>query len=165
MLGPIAVGMSMIPGFENSLQNWIAKFININLYTFVAFIIINIGQQMIQAAYDMQIDRLTAIIGGEVSEANQALMVNFVSSLGFIESVGFTVVAYTVCGIAMFLVPTIADSIVSAGGAGIMSKAKSAASKAAGNVASAGKVVVAGVASGGPAAAKVAATEIGKKMR
>jgi hypothetical protein len=44
-LGPIAVGMSLIPGFESSLQNWISKFININLYTFVAYTIINIGQQ------------------------------------------------------------------------------------------------------------------------
>jgi hypothetical protein len=33
ILGPIAIGMALIPGFENSLYSWVSKFININLYT------------------------------------------------------------------------------------------------------------------------------------
>ena len=57
VLGPIAIGMALIPGFESSLTSWVSKFININLYTFVAFTIINIGQQLIISAYTMEIDR------------------------------------------------------------------------------------------------------------
>jgi hypothetical protein len=34
-LGPIAVGISIIPGFESAMTNWVSKFINVNLYTFV----------------------------------------------------------------------------------------------------------------------------------
>jgi hypothetical protein len=29
ILGPIAIGMALIPGFENSLYSWVSKFINI----------------------------------------------------------------------------------------------------------------------------------------
>ena len=61
ILGPIAVGMALVPGFENSLYSWVSKFININLYTFVAYTIINIGQQLIASGYTMEIERYDAL--------------------------------------------------------------------------------------------------------
>jgi hypothetical protein len=58
-LGPIAIGMALIPGFENSLYSWVSKFININLYTFVAYTIINIGQQLIASGYKWKLSGMT----------------------------------------------------------------------------------------------------------
>lgn len=127
ILGPIAVGMSLIPGFENSMNNWIAKFININLYTFVAYTIINIGQQLIVAGYQMEIDRYTQLVDdGGVADFDSIAL--FVSHYGFIHSIGFTIVAYVVTGIGILMTPSIADAVVSAGGAGLMSKAKAGGS-------------------------------------
>lgn len=128
ILGPIAVGMALIPGFENSLYSWISKFININLYTFVAYTIINIGQQLIASGYEMEIERYDTLISNGTITNLDALMV-YVSNSGMIYNQLFTCVAYVVTGIGVLMTPTIADSIVSAGGAGAMTKMKSAAGK------------------------------------
>ncbi|MDG4650865.1 hypothetical protein [Chryseobacterium arthrosphaerae] len=152
ILGPIAVGMALVPGFENSLYSWVSKFININLYTFVAYTIINIGQQLIASGYTMEIERYdTLLTNGTVTNLD-ALMV-YVSNSGMIYNQLFTCVAYIVTGTGVLMTPTIADSIVSAGGAGAMTKMKNAAGK----VASTAKTAVMAVKKGGGSAGKTAA--------
>lgn len=123
-LGPIAIGMSLIPGFENSLNSWIAKFININLYSFIAYQIINIGQLMIMGAYEMEIERMSEIVNSDGVPTSLTQITLFVTQSGFITTTMFTAVAYLVTAVAILMTPSIADSIVSAGGAGIMSKGK-----------------------------------------
>ena len=128
VLGPIAVGMALIPGFESSLTSWVSKFININLYSFVAFTIINIGQQLIISAYTMEIDRYEKMIGS-AGNVDSATIMAFINGNGMLHVTLFSCVAYIVTGIGVLMTPTIADSIVSAGGAGVMSKMKQNAGK------------------------------------
>ena len=141
VLGPIAVGMSLIPGFESSLTNWISKFININLYTFIAYTIINIGQQIIMAGYTMDITRLSAIVDNDGNVINQGLLMAYTTHSGMMNSVIFPCVGYVITGIATLMTPVIADAVVSAGGAGIMTKAKGGISKLAGAGKAGGKAV------------------------
>lgn len=157
VLGPIAIGMALIPGFENSFAAWIAKFININLYTFIAYTIINIGQQLILAGYDMQIERYDTMLSGE---GDVALIMQFVTGGGFIYIRMFSTVAYLVTAIGILMTPTIADAIVSAGGAGLASKTKSATGKV-----YAGAKAAAVTAKTGGAAAVVAAASAVNSMR
>ncbi|HAY3591377.1 hypothetical protein CMT22_15995 [Elizabethkingia anophelis] len=139
ILGPIAVGISIIPGFESAMTNWVSKFININLYTFVAYTIINIGQQLIVSGYQMEIDRYDLLIkNGAIVDYNMLLL--YIQSNGMIHTVLFPCVAYIVTGIGVLMTPTIADTIVSAGGAGAMTKAKAAGSKMAGTAVKTAKV-------------------------
>ena len=152
ILGPIAVGMALVPGFENSLYSWVSKFININLYTFVAYTVINIGQQLIASGYTMEIERYdTLLTNGSITNLD-ALML-YVSNSGMIYNQLFTCVAYIVTGIGVLMTPTIADTIVTAGGAGAMTKMKSAAGK----VASSAKAAVLAVKTGGVTAVKLVA--------
>ena len=138
-LGPIAVGISIIPGFESAMTNWVSKFINVNLYTFVAYTIINIGQQLIISGYQMEIDRYDLLIqNGAIVDYNMLLV--YIQSNGMIHTVLFPCVAYIVTGIGVLMTPTIADTIVSAGGAGAMSKAKAAGGKIAGATVKTAKV-------------------------
>lgn len=148
ILGPIAVGMALIPGFENSLYSWVSKFININLYTFVAYTIINIGQQLIASGYEMEIERYDTLLTNGTITNLDALMV-YVSNSGMIYNQLFTCVAYIVTGIGVLMTPTIADTIVTAGGAGAMTKMKSAA----GRMASAAKTTVLAAKTGGASVA------------
>ena len=158
VLGPIAVGISLIPGFENSFSNWVTKFININLYTFITYTIINIGQQLIMSGYQMELDRYALIIdSGGVADMNTLRV--YVQNSGMMYTALFPAVAYIVTGIGILMVPSIADSIVSAGGAGIMSKGKAAG----GTVASVGRAATA-AAAGGAAGAITAAREIAKSV-
>ncbi|KFF01307.1 membrane protein [Chryseobacterium formosense] len=151
ILGPIAIGMALIPGFENSLYSWVSKFININLYTFVAYTIINIGQQLIASGYTMEIERYDTLLTNGTITNLDALMV-YVSNSGMIYNQLFTCVAYIVTGVGVLMTPTIADTIVTAGGAGAMTKMKSAAGK----MASSAKTAVLAAKTGGASA--VAAT-------
>ena len=138
-LGPIAVGISIIPGFESAMTNWVSKFINVNLYTFVAYTIINIGQQLIISGYQMEIDRYDLLIqNGAIVDYNMLLV--YIQSNGMIHTVLFPCVAYIVTGIGVLMTPTIADTIVSAGGAGAMSKARAAGGKIAGATVKTAKV-------------------------
>lgn len=96
----------------------------------------------------MEIERYdTLLTNGTVTNLD-ALMV-YVSNSGMIYNQLFTCVAYIVTGIGVLMTPTIADSIVSAGGAGAMTKMKNAAGK----VASSAKTAVLTVKTGGAAAA------------
>ncbi len=133
ILGPIAIGMTLIPGFDSTLNSWIAKFININLYGFVAISILNLGQAMIMGAYKMEIDRLNYFFdsAGNVSDTGMALLPDYLANEGLMNSVIFTVVAYVITGIGVMMTPSIADTIVSAGGAGLMTKMKGSAMKTA----------------------------------
>ncbi|MDO4881136.1 MAG: type IV secretion system protein [Capnocytophaga sp.] len=144
VLGPIAVGMALIPGFESSFYNWLAKFININLYTFVAYTIINIGQQIIMGGYQMDINRLSLIVDANGKLINEALLLNYTTANGFLNSVIFPVVGYFVTGIGVLMTPSIADAVVQAGGAGIMTKAKGNAGKVAGGIVAGGKGAISG---------------------
>ena len=65
----------------------------------------------------------------------------------------FTCVAYVVTGIGVLMTPTIADSIVSAGGAGAMTKMKSAAGK----MASSAKTAILAAKTGGASVAAATA--------
>ena len=152
ILGPIAVGMALIPGFENSLYSWVSKFININLYTFVAYTIINIGQQLIASGYEMEIERYDTLLSNGTITNLDALMV-YISNSGMIYNQLFTCVAYIVTGIGVLMTPTIADTIVTAGGAGAMTKMKSAAGK----MASSAKTAILTAKTGGASVASSAA--------
>ena len=158
VLGPIAIGMSLIPGFENSFSNWVTKFININLYSFITYTIINIGQQLIMSGYQMELDRYALIIDSAGVADMNTLRV-YVQNSGMMYTALFPCVAYIITGIGILMVPSIADSIVSAGGAGIMSKGKAAG----GTVASVGRAASA-AAVGGAAGAITAAREIAKSV-
>ncbi|MHA6697236.1 type IV secretion system protein [Chryseobacterium sp. A321] len=128
LLGPIALGISLIPGFEHSFQNWVSKFINVNLYTFVAFTIVSLGQQLIISGYHLEMERYDRLLdSGTVTDLTT--LSYYISNNGLIHTVLFPCVAYLVTGIGILMTPTIADSIVSAAGAGVMSKGKAGAGK------------------------------------
>lgn len=120
--GPLAVGMALVPGFENSLYSWVAKFININLYSLVAYTVLTLGHTLIIAGHDQEINRLSTIISDNGTVLNEGALIAFLTQSGFLTMVLFTVVAFIVTAVGMLMVPTIADTIVQAGGGQVMSK-------------------------------------------
>lgn len=138
ILGPIAVGISLIPGFDGALQSWIAKFININLFTFVAFQAMSVGNLLITSGYKMEIERYETILKGSEDQITAAVGM-FTEGSGFINITIFTIVSYIVTGVLVSMTPTIADSIVSAGGSGVANAARSATSSIVRGGKSAGK--------------------------
>ena len=89
----------------------------------------------------MDITRLSTIVDANGNVINQGLLMAYTTYGGMMNSVIFPCVGYVITGLAVLMTPTIADSVVSAGGASIMTKAKGAASKAASAVSAGGKAV------------------------
>ena len=88
----------------------------------------------------MEIDRYDLLIqNGAIVDYNMLLV--YIQSNGMIHTVLFPCVAYIVTGIGVLMTPTIADTIVSAGGAGAMTKAKAAGGKIAGATVKTAKVI------------------------
>ena len=76
----------------------------------------------------MEIDRYELMINS-AGNVDSATIAAFINGNGMLHVTLFTVVAYIVTGIGVLMTPTIADSIVSAGGATVMSKMKQNAGK------------------------------------
>ena len=81
---------------------------------------------------------------------------NYTTYSGMLNSVVFPCVGYVVTGIAVLMTPTIADAIVSAGGAGVMTKAHKDAAK----MASASAKAVSAPISAAKSAANAAKTSV-----
>ncbi len=92
----------------------------------------------------MEIERYDTLLSNGTITNLDALML-YVSNSGMIYNQLFTCVDHVVTGIGVLMTPTIADSIVSAGGAGVMTKMKSAA----GRMASSAKTAILAAKTGG----------------
>lgn len=124
VLGPLAIGLSLVPGFDGSFNEWLKRFINVNLYGFIAYTVINIGQQLIMAGYTLEIERYEVLLSGA---GDLGAISYYISQNGMISTVLFPCVAYLVTGIGVLMTPIIADSILAAGSAGVISAGRAAA--------------------------------------
>jgi hypothetical protein len=126
IVGPIPVGLSVFPAFSNFLSQWVSKFMNVNLYGFVAFIVLKIGTLLQLFAFEAEIDRYDQIINNDGSIKNMDLLLTYSSS--GIMSFGLVIVCFLITAVGILCVPTLANYIIPSGGSntGAMSKMKKA---------------------------------------
>lgn len=99
IFGPLVFALSIFDGFQDNYLQWIARFVNVNLYLPIALLILSIVQEILIYVLDMEIAQINAML------IYQPKMF-FVSNL-----------IVPVCGIVgMAMTPKIASWIVSASG-------------------------------------------------
>lgn len=99
IFGPLVFALSIFDGFQDNYLQWIARFVNVNLYLPVALLILSLVQEILIYVLDMEIAQINAL------PVYQPQLF-YVSSL-----------VVPVCGIiGMALVPKIASWIVQASG-------------------------------------------------
>lgn len=99
IFGPLVFALSIFDGFQDNYLQWIARFINVNLYLPIALLILSIVQEILIYVLDLEIAQINAML------IYQPKMF-FVSNL-----------IVPVCGIVgMAMTPKIASWIVSASG-------------------------------------------------
>lgn len=137
MVGPIAAAMSIFPSFSQSFSSWIAKFINVNLWGFMAFIVLKLGTLLQRFAYEAEIERYLQIIttDGQVKNTNLLLTVLGSGTFNF----GLVIVTFVISAIGVLMTPTLANYVVNAGS---NSTAASKAKRAGMAVASGGKSLI-----------------------
>ena len=114
ILGPFAVVVSILPAFRDAFTTWIARFVSVNLYVGVAFLILYITGRLQQYALEVEIDKYEYLLstGGGVDRLEKMAWFAGNGLLSF----GLVIVAFFVSAIAILTVPSISTWIISTSG-------------------------------------------------
>ncbi|NCD68292.1 plasmid transfer protein [Mucilaginibacter agri] len=131
ILGPFAVAASILPAFRDSFSTWIARFISVNLYSGIAYLIMYIIGLMQEYALTSEISKYQELVGKDGLSANLEKMAWFAGN--GVLSFGTVMITFLIGAICMFTVPSISTWIISTSG---VSSATSTFGRSAGTVAS-----------------------------
>jgi len=112
ILGPFAVAVSILPAFRDSFSTWIARFISVNLYSGIAYLVMYVACMFQQHAMEAEISRYKALLepGAGMVERLAAFSGNGLLSFGMV------IVTFIIGGLTMLTVPSISTWIVSTSG-------------------------------------------------
>jgi hypothetical protein len=130
ILGPFAVAVSILPAFRDSFSTWIARFVSVNLYSGIAYLIMYLVGLMQEYALTSEISKYQELVGQDGWSANLEKMAWFAGN--GILSFGTVIIVFLIGAICMFTVPSISTWIISTSG---ISSATSTFGRSAGTVA------------------------------
>lgn len=111
ILGPFAVAASVLPAFRDSFTTWIARYVSVNLYVGIGYLVMWLCCQMQETALQMEIERYNDIFQNGTDAAKLLAL----SSNGVL-SFGLVIVSFVVSALAMLTVPSISTWIISTSG-------------------------------------------------
>jgi hypothetical protein len=114
ILGPFAVAVSILPAFRDSFSTWIARFVSVNLYSGIAYLIMYLIALMQKYALTSEISKYQELVGQDGLSANLEKMAWFAGN--GILSFGTVIVVFLIGAICMFTVPSISTWIISTSG-------------------------------------------------
>jgi hypothetical protein len=129
ILGPFAVSVSILPAFRDSFSTWIARFVSVNLYSGIAYLIMYLVGLMQEYALTSEISKYQELVGKDGLSANLEKMAWFAGN--GILSFGTVIIVFVIGAICMFTVPSISTWIISTSG---ISSATSTFGRSAGTV-------------------------------
>ncbi|MEZ2334745.1 plasmid transfer protein [Mucilaginibacter sp. RCC_168] len=129
ILGPFAVAVSILPAFRDSFSTWIARFVSVNLYSGIAYLIMYLTGLMQEFAMTSEISKYKELVGEKGLDANLEKMAVFAGN--GVLSFGTVIIVFIIGAICMFTVPSISTWIISTSG---ISSATSTFGRSAGTV-------------------------------
>jgi len=114
ILGPFAVSVSILPAFRDSFSTWIARFVSVNLYSGIGYLIMYLCGLMQQYALESEISKYQELVGMNGTSANLQKMAWFAGN--GILSFGTVIIVFIIGAICMFTVPSISTWIISTSG-------------------------------------------------
>ncbi len=114
ILGPFSVAASILPAFRDSFSTWIARFISVNLYSGIAYLIMYLCGLMQEYALQSEISKYQALVGSNGTTADMARFAAFAGN--GILSFGTVIIVFVIGAICMFTVPSISTWIISTSG-------------------------------------------------
>jgi hypothetical protein len=113
ILGPFAVAVSILPAFRDSFSTWVARFVSVNLYTGIAYLIMYLCALMQKYALSSEISKYQELLRPGAS----GLMSKFAVFAGNgVLSFGEVIVVFFIGAVCMFTVPSISTWIISTSG-------------------------------------------------
>ena len=112
ILGPFAVAVSILPAFRDSFTTWIARFVSVNLYSGIAYLVMYVASLFQQYALEAEITRYQELLA---TSGNSMEKLGWFASNGIL-SFGMVIVTFLIGGLTMLTVPSISTWIVSTSG-------------------------------------------------
>ncbi|QEM07855.1 plasmid transfer protein [Mucilaginibacter rubeus] len=113
ILGPFAVAVSILPAFRDSFSTWVARFVSVNLYSGIAYLIMYLCALMQKYALSSEISKYQELLRPGAS----GLMTKFAVFAGNgVLSFGEVIVVFFIGAVCMFTVPSISTWIISTSG-------------------------------------------------
>lgn len=136
ILGPFSVAVSILPAFRDSFGTWIARFISVNLYSGIAYLVMHIASLFQQYAMEAEITRYQQLLE---STGDTMEKMGWFAGNGLL-SFGIVIVTFLIGGLTMLTVPSISTWIVSTSG---ITSAASTMGRGASNMGRAARKVIA----------------------
>lgn len=134
-LGPIAVAFTILPMYSSAFKYWLSRYISVQFYLVVAFLILTVSANLQKIALMQEIDRYKSLINldGTVVSVEKVMWFQANGILSF----GVVIVCFLVSALAICAVPKISSWIIPSGGtssvvSGMSRAASGAVSKGAG---------------------------------
>jgi hypothetical protein len=114
ILGPFSVAASILPAFRDSFSTWIARFIAVNLYSGIGYLIMYLCGLMQEYGLQSEISKYQDLVGVNGAAADLTKMAAFAAN--GILSFGTVIVIFLIGAICMLTVPSISTWIISTSG-------------------------------------------------
>jgi hypothetical protein len=112
ILGPFSVAVSILPAFRDSFTTWVARFISVNLYTGVGFLVMYVASLFQQFAMEAEITRYQELMSDTGPSVDKLIAFSSNGILSF----GMVIVTFVIGALTMLTVPSISTWIVSTSG-------------------------------------------------
>lgn len=112
ILGPFSVAVSILPAFRDSFSTWVARFISVNLYSGIAYLVMYVASLFQQYAMEAEITRYQELVG--TSGASMEKLSVFAGN--GVLSFGIVIGTFIIGALTMLTVPSISTWIVSTSG-------------------------------------------------
>ncbi|WP_231461733.1 hypothetical protein [Pedobacter sp. Leaf132] len=112
ILGPFSVAASILPWFQRSFTEWIARFISVSLYSGIGYLVMYVASLFQHFALQAEISRYAQLLSTD-GESVQKL--SWFAANGVL-SFGMVIIVFVIGALTMFTVPSISTWIVSTSG-------------------------------------------------
>lgn len=115
ILGPFAVAASILPAFRDSFSTWVARFISVNLYSGIGYLIMYIMALMQKYALSSEIAKYKELLGPDGTGGGSLAKLTVFAGNGVL-SFGTVITVFLIGACCMFTVPSISTWIISTSG-------------------------------------------------
>ncbi len=112
ILGPFSVASSILPAFRDSFSTWIARFVAVNLYSGIAYLVMYIASLFQHYALEAEITRYQALLG--TSGPDLGKLATYMTFGVF--SFGMVIATFVIGALTMLTVPSISTWVISTSG-------------------------------------------------
>lgn len=113
ILGPFSLAVSVLPAFRDAFTTWIARFVSVNLYVGIAYLVLYITGLLQEWALTEEIERYKLLL--DTSGSTDVEKFGWFASNGLL-SFGLVIISFLVGAISITTVPSISTWIISTSG-------------------------------------------------